>query len=86
MFVRENQSRFKRPVDENSLSKRAVLVVKGRESFFEELSELPENSSAPISLFRHLIDFMIPFMWQSFSAERAGKHMKRTRTLERTGL
>ena len=29
---------------------------------------------------------MISFMWQSCNAERAGSHMNRTKTLERTGL
>ena len=29
---------------------------------------------------------MIAFMWQSCNAERAGSHMNRTKTLERSGI
>ena len=86
MFVKANKERFMQLVDNSDPSKGKVLVLTGEGSIFEELFSRSDVCTQPIPLFLHVADYMISFMWQSCNAERAGSHMNRTKTLERTGL
>ena len=86
MFVKANKERFMQLVDNNDPSKGKALILTGEGSIFEELFSRSDVCTQPIPLFLHVADYMISFMWQSCNAERAGSHMNRTKTLERTGL
>jgi hypothetical protein len=86
MFVKENKERFMQYKDDNDHSKGKVLKLTGEGSIFVELFSRSDVCSQPIPLFLHVADYMISFMWQSCNAERAGSHMNRTKTLERSGM
>jgi hypothetical protein len=86
MFVKTNKDRFIHFVDENDHSKGKALKLTGEGSIFVELFSRSDVCLQPIPLFLHAADYMISFMWQSCNAERAGSHMNRTKTLERSGI
>ena len=83
MFVKENKERFMQYKDKDH-SKGKVLKLTGEGSVFAELFSRSDVCLQPIPLFLHVADYMISFMWQSCNAERAGSHMNRTKTLERS--
>ena len=62
VFVKENHSRFKRPVDENGLSKGVGLVVMGKESILDYPFESSVVCSSPIDMCLQISDFMTQFM------------------------
>ena len=86
MFVKTNKDRFTHFVDENDHSKGKALKLTGEGSIFVELFSRSNVCLQPIPLFLHAADYMISFMWQSCNAERAGSHIDRTKTLERSGI
>jgi hypothetical protein len=63
-----------------------VLVLTGEGSVFKELFSRSDVYSKTISLFLHVTDYMIEFIWQSCCGERAGSHINLTKTKGRTGL
>jgi hypothetical protein len=63
-----------------------VLVLTGEGSVFKGLFSRSDVYSKPISLFLHVFDYMIEFMWQSCCGERAGSHTNLTKTKGRTCL
>ena len=84
--MKTNKDRFIHFVDENDHSKGKALKLTGEGSIFVELFSRSNVCLQPIPLFLHAADYMISFMWQSCNAERAGSHMNRTKTLERSGI
>ena len=85
-FVRETQARYLQQSDPDDATKGTILLLTGRGSIFEALFSRSDVCSKPIPSLLRIADFMISFMWQSCCGERAGSHINRTKTRERTLL
>jgi hypothetical protein len=86
IFVRETQARYLQQRDPDDAIKGTILLLTGRGSIFEALFSRSNVCSKSIPSLLIIADYMISFMWQSCCGERAGSHINRTKTLERTLL
>ena len=85
-FVRETQARYLQQSDPDDATKGTILLQTGRGSIFEALFSRSDVCSKPIPSLLIIADYMMSFMWQSCCGERAGSHINRTKTRERTLL